>query len=74
MTHYVPCPTCSKRVPWTADSTYRPFCSRRCKLVDLGDWLTERNRIAGEDTADDTDGDGADGDGCSAGRGDPRLD
>lgn len=40
------CPQCGE--PARADSTnpYRPFCSRRCKLIDLGDWLDESNSIA----------------------------
>lgn len=34
----VRCPTCGKKVKWV-DAPYRPFCSQRCKLVDLGKWL-----------------------------------
>ena len=41
----VPCPTCGKPVIWGAQSPWRPFCSERCRLIDLGDWLDERNRI-----------------------------
>lgn len=44
----VPCPTCNKPVPWSAASVYRPFCSDRCRLIDLGEWLGEEKRIAGE--------------------------
>ena len=44
----VPCPTCGALAPWSADNPHRPFCSERCKLVDLGGWLEERYRIAGE--------------------------
>ncbi|GMU37234.1 MAG: DNA gyrase inhibitor YacG [Phycisphaerae bacterium] len=35
------CPTCGKelRVERREDAPYRPFCCRRCKLVDLGRWL-----------------------------------
>jgi hypothetical protein len=29
------------------ESTFRPFCSERCKLMDLGGWATERYRVAG---------------------------
>ena len=43
----VHCPTCRKPAPWQANP-YRPFCSERCKLRDLGNWATERYRIAGE--------------------------
>ena len=40
----VKCPTCGKKVQW-ATSPHRPFCSERCKLVDLGRWLDESYRI-----------------------------
>ena len=36
----VKCPTCKKRGPWLEESS-GPFCSRRCKLVDLGKWYNE---------------------------------
>jgi endogenous inhibitor of DNA gyrase (YacG/DUF329 family) len=38
------CPTCRKRVVW-AQSPFRPFCSERCKILDLGRWLDEEYRI-----------------------------
>jgi len=44
----VKCPSCGKAVTWSAESTYRPFCSERCKLIDLGEWASEGHRIAGE--------------------------
>lgn len=44
----VACPTCGKPVEWRADNKWRPFCSERCRLIDLGDWLTEERRIPGE--------------------------
>jgi endogenous inhibitor of DNA gyrase (YacG/DUF329 family) len=37
-------------VAWEAKSRWRPFCSERCKLIDLGEWLTENHRIPGDDT------------------------
>ena len=40
------CPTCSKPVQWQ-DNPYRPFCSERCKLVDLGKWVSEEYRVPG---------------------------
>ncbi len=48
------CPTCRKKVAFTdlAEVPYRPFCSRRCKLIDLGKWLNEEYRIS--EPADDT--------------------
>jgi len=44
----VSCPTCKKSVVWSAGQRWRPFCSERCKLVDLGSWFDETNRIPGE--------------------------
>ena len=44
----VACPTCGKPVAWTKTSRWRPFCSERCKLIDLGEWFEEEKRIAGE--------------------------
>lgn len=41
----VRCPTCKKVGDWFAGA-YGPFCSRRCKLVDLGQWLNEEQRIS----------------------------
>jgi len=41
------CPTCGARFD-RKESQYAPFCTKRCKLLDLGDWLDERFRIAGE--------------------------
>jgi endogenous inhibitor of DNA gyrase (YacG/DUF329 family) len=43
---YVSCPRCGARVPWGPSSRYRPFCSERCRTVDLGAWATERYRVA----------------------------
>ena len=44
----VRCPTCKREVPWTEESRWRPFCSERCKMVDLGAWFSEERAIAGE--------------------------
>jgi endogenous inhibitor of DNA gyrase (YacG/DUF329 family) len=41
----VKCPTCKKRGDWFA-TAYGPFCSERCKLVDLGKWFGEENVIS----------------------------
>ena len=34
----VPCPICHKSVEWSEKSPFRPFCSKRCQLIDLGEW------------------------------------
>ena len=41
----VNCPRCSAAVKWGSESPFRPFCSERCKLMDLGAWATERYRV-----------------------------
>lgn len=41
----VSCPTCKKKVIW-GESPYSPFCSERCKLIDLGEWISEGYRIS----------------------------
>lgn len=45
----VPCPTCERTVVWEEASTFRPFCSERCKLIDLGEWASEEKRIPGDE-------------------------
>ncbi|HZI59436.1 MAG TPA: DNA gyrase inhibitor YacG [Pyrinomonadaceae bacterium] len=41
------CPTCGKPAEWK-DNEYRPFCSVRCQLVDLGKWVEGEYRVPGE--------------------------
>jgi endogenous inhibitor of DNA gyrase (YacG/DUF329 family) len=45
----VTCPTCQKPVEWSAAAPWRPFCSERCKLIDLGAWMSEERAIPGEE-------------------------
>ena len=45
----VKCPTCGKPVLWNEQSPFRPFCSKRCQLIDLGEWANEEKRIPGGD-------------------------
>ncbi|TFH24124.1 MAG: DNA gyrase inhibitor YacG [Myxococcales bacterium] len=45
------CPTCEKRFARNA-TQFPPFCSERCKLLDLGNWLAEVYRIAGDPAPD----------------------
>ena len=51
------CPTCGRPVQWSESSPFRPFCSDRCRLIDLGAWLSEERGIAGDtippETTDD---------------------
>ena len=41
----VSCPTCSKKVEWIEANKFRPFCSERCKQIDLGAWAEEKYTI-----------------------------
>ena len=48
MNTIVRCPTCARVVEWSAGSPWRPFCSERCKLIDLGAWASAQHTIPGE--------------------------
>jgi endogenous inhibitor of DNA gyrase (YacG/DUF329 family) len=48
LTDKVQCPNCGKKGTWTPSNDFRPFCSERCKLIDLGDWAGEDRIIPGE--------------------------
>ena len=41
----VKCPQCGAAVPWSPASKWRPFCSERCKTLDLGAWASEAYRV-----------------------------
>lgn len=45
----IACPHCGKKSVWSTDNTFRPFCSERCKLIDLGSWADEAYRVSGEE-------------------------
>jgi len=51
----VPCPTCGKNVKWSEDKPERPFCSERCKLIDLGEWADEGYKISDNNKTDQND-------------------
>ena len=42
------CPTCNKAITWSEKYPFRPFCCERCKLIDLGEWASEKHAIPGE--------------------------
>jgi len=54
----VACPNCGKMVEWSPASKWRPFCSERCRLIDLGQWFSEEHAIPGEAADDFVEGDG----------------
>ena len=55
-----PCPQCRKLIRWSPTNPSRPFCSERCRLIDLGEWASEGHRIPGAPLApaDDEEDDG----------------
>ncbi|MFK7865162.1 MAG: DNA gyrase inhibitor YacG [Pseudohongiellaceae bacterium] len=46
-TQSVNCPSCGTEVQWIEENSYRPFCCERCKLIDFGEWATEKHSIPG---------------------------
>lgn len=51
----VSCPNCGKVVIWDELSPWRPFCSKRCQLIDLGEWAAEEKRIPSSGDMTDSD-------------------
>ncbi|MFC4159761.1 DNA gyrase inhibitor YacG [Chitinimonas lacunae] len=51
----IPCPACGTRAEWSPANPYRPFCSERCRMVDLGNWASERYSVPAPLNADDLD-------------------
>ncbi len=47
------CPQCGKPVEWGPQSPFRPFCSERCKQIDLGAWASESYRVPVTEDPDD---------------------
>jgi endogenous inhibitor of DNA gyrase (YacG/DUF329 family) len=45
----VPCPRCGGPSTFSGENKWRPFCSERCKLIDLGAWATESYRVPAEE-------------------------
>jgi uncharacterized protein len=54
----VKCPTCRREIDWSS-SPFRPFCSERCKTIDLGAWLSEKRAIPGDTAPLEPDAEGA---------------
>ena len=53
MVTVVKCPVCGKEVEWKDTNRYRPFCSERCKQIDLGAWAEERYKVPVVDDEED---------------------
>jgi uncharacterized protein len=54
------CPICNASVKARGDNVAFPFCSPRCKTIDLGKWLNEDYRVPAEEADDDLTGEGPD--------------
>jgi len=61
MAAVVDCPTCGQKVEWTEINTFRPFCSNRCKQIDLGAWAAEKYAIPAVNLPEDPDDAGSAG-------------
>ena len=44
------CPHCGKEHQWDTGNRFRPFCSERCKMIDLGRWASEEYRVEQRET------------------------
>jgi endogenous inhibitor of DNA gyrase (YacG/DUF329 family) len=42
---HVPCPHCRRLTPFTPTNKWRPFCTERCKMIDLGLWGSDAYRL-----------------------------
>lgn len=50
----VQCPNCKKDVVWSPESQYRPFCSERCRLIDLGAWADGSYAVPTQESPEDS--------------------
>ncbi len=41
----IKCPECGKATEYSSENEYRPFCSKRCRLIDLGEWIDGSYKI-----------------------------
>lgn len=49
----VNCPQCGLPAVYSPENRFRPFCSERCRLIDLGQWATESYRLPADDLPTD---------------------
>lgn len=46
----VRCPNCRTPVEWSSENRFRPFCSQRCRTIDLGAWAAEEYTVPAAET------------------------
>lgn len=51
----IKCPHCGQQTEYDENNSYRPFCSERCQLIDLGKWADEAYRVPGDPVVVPTD-------------------
>ncbi len=49
----VNCPQCGEATEFAPSNRFRPFCSERCRVMDLGAWASDHYRVAGDPLDDD---------------------
>ena len=50
---FVSCPQCNQGIEYSLSNTFRPFCSERCRMIDLGQWANEGYKIPVEINLED---------------------
>jgi uncharacterized protein len=54
------CPICQKKVDWLPTNAFKPFCSERCRLIDLGAWADGTYSVPTDTPLDSEAGDNED--------------
>ncbi|KHD89088.1 MULTISPECIES: DNA gyrase inhibitor YacG [Bdellovibrio] len=49
----VKCPQCGRLALYSPENPFRPFCSERCRIIDLGAWASEEYKIPVKDSSSD---------------------
>ncbi len=44
----IKCPRCQKETEYSQENAFRPFCSKRCRDIDLGNWVEGQYAVPGE--------------------------
>lgn len=50
----VTCPQCGRQAVYSPTNRFRPFCSERCKMIDLGAWANDAYAVPGDPVDDGT--------------------
>lgn len=48
MSIIINCPTCSKEIEYSLENPFRPFCSERCRILDLGAWANAEYALSAQ--------------------------